>query len=131
MVFWTMNRILSEPQGRFSPRSKIEDTPKLSHLIGREQNFGPKEFTLGFMSRAWENKLVLTWPCFPSNPHTRGYQCWPCIVLGSTPNPYNIIQSITTFCGANNIPWNIPIQFEYGTILWDIVNHISHCYGFE
>ena len=50
-------------KGGFTLGSKTEETPKWTrHPTGQEQNFGPKEFTLGSMS----NEVVLKWYHIPS-----------------------------------------------------------------
>ena len=36
------------------------------HPIGREQNHGSKEFTLGYWSKVWKNDVALMWHHFPS-----------------------------------------------------------------
>ena len=38
-------------KGGFTLRSKTKETLKLSNLIGRQQNFGPKKSTLGSGSK--------------------------------------------------------------------------------
>jgi len=39
--------------------SKTKDTPQSSDHIGREQNLGPKDFTLESGSKVWKNEVVL------------------------------------------------------------------------
>lgn len=38
---------------------KTKNTMKLSSAIGREYNFGPKEFTLAYMFKVQENDVAL------------------------------------------------------------------------
>ena len=53
--------------------SNSKETPKLSDRSGWDQNFGPKDFSLGSKSKAWKKWSATTFLWNHSGPPSLGY----------------------------------------------------------